>query len=125
MVEVPLSFWCLLFYREVVLTNTADGAYPILGDVFKRCSGSDTAIGIAYFWIINITTCVANVLFHNLKHFLVSNGKYVFYFFYDSLWCNIVHTGIVASTTRLLSVDATRTALQVCLDDVGLRLSPS
>ena len=65
MVEVPLSFWCLLFYREVVLTNTADGAYPILGDVFKGCSWSDTAIGIAYFWIINITTCVANVLFHN------------------------------------------------------------
>jgi len=69
MVEVPLSFWCLLFYREVVLTNTADGAYPILGDVFKRSARSDTAIGIAYFWIINITTCVANVLFHNLKLF--------------------------------------------------------
>ena len=36
---------------------------------FDGTDTPDTAIGIPYFWIINITTCVANVLFHNLKLF--------------------------------------------------------
>ena len=59
----------LFLYGEVVLAYAADGAYPVFGDVFKGSAGGDAAVGVAYFGVINVTTGVANVLFHN-RHVL-------------------------------------------------------
>ena len=56
----------LLLYGEVVLAYAADGAYPVLRNVFEGSAGSDAAVRIAYFRVIHVTTSVANVLFHNL-----------------------------------------------------------
>ena len=36
----------LLLGLEVVLADAANGAYPVIGDVLKRCSCGDAAIGI-------------------------------------------------------------------------------
>ena len=59
---------CLLLGFEVVLADTADGAYPIVGDVLKRCSCGDTAIGIAYCGVVDVTANFTNVL-HKLELF--------------------------------------------------------
>ncbi len=50
--------------REAVLANAAKRAGPAVGDGFKGSAGSDAAIGIAFFWVIDVTADVANVLFH-------------------------------------------------------------
>ena len=50
--------------REVVLANAAKRAGPAVGDGFKGGAGSDTAVGIAFCWVIDVTADVANVLFH-------------------------------------------------------------
>ena len=50
--------------REAVLANAAKRAGPTVGDGFKWGAGSDAAVGVAFFWVIDITTDVANVLFH-------------------------------------------------------------
>ena len=60
----------LLLYREVVLAYSADGANPVLGNVFKGCAWSDTAIRIANFWVIHVTAGLADVLFHKLNCFV-------------------------------------------------------
>ena len=51
---------------EIVLANAADGAYPVVGNVLKRCSCGNTAIGITYCGVIDVTANFANVL-HKLK----------------------------------------------------------
>ena len=58
-----------LFRREVALTYTTNGAYPVFGNVFEGGAGLDTAIGIAGFRIIDVTTDVANILFHRSNCF--------------------------------------------------------
>lgn len=50
--------------REAVLANAAKRAGPAVGDGFKGSAGSDAAIGIAFFWVVNVTTDIANILFH-------------------------------------------------------------
>jgi len=62
---------CLLGLK-VALADATDGAYPVVGDVFKRCSCGDATIGITYCGVINVTTNFANVL-HNLQKVLVFN----------------------------------------------------
>ena len=64
----------LLLYREFVLTYSTDGTYPIFGNIFKGCAGSNAAIGIANFRIIHVTAGFANVLFHKLFVFSVNNN---------------------------------------------------
>lgn len=56
----------LFFGGKIILTYTTERANPIFGKVFKGCSGSYSIIRIAYFRVIYITTCLTNVLFHNL-----------------------------------------------------------
>jgi len=51
---------------ERVLAQAADGAYPILGNVFPLGAGSDAAFGIAHFGIIDVTAG-ALVLFHDIS----------------------------------------------------------
>ena len=51
----PLPLLSDLCFRERVLAQAADGAHPILGNVFPGGAGSDTGIGIAHFGIVNIT----------------------------------------------------------------------
>ena len=62
----------LLLGLEVVLADAADGAYPIVGDVLKRCSCGDAAIGITYCGVVDVTANFTNVL-HKLLNFLVIN----------------------------------------------------
>lgn len=54
-----------LFFREVALAYSTDGAHPIIGNVFEGSARSNAAVGIAYFRVINVTTYVANILLHN------------------------------------------------------------
>ena len=54
--------WSVLLRFEIALADTADGAYPIVGDVLKRCSCGDAAIGITYCGVIDVTANFANVL---------------------------------------------------------------
>ena len=50
--------------REAVLANAAKRAGPVVGNSLKRGAGSDSAIGIAFFWVVDVTTDIANILFH-------------------------------------------------------------
>ena len=52
----------LLLGLKVALADAADGAYPVVGDVLKRCSSGDTAIGISYCGVVDVTANFANVL---------------------------------------------------------------
>jgi hypothetical protein len=54
----------LLLGLEAIFAYTTDGANPIIGDILKCCSWSDSAIGIAFCWVINITANFTYVL-HN------------------------------------------------------------
>ena len=58
----------ILFGLEVALADATDGTYPVVGDVFKRCSCGDAAIGITYCGIVDVTANFTNVL-HNLELF--------------------------------------------------------
>lgn len=58
----------LFFYNtELVLANTTQGAQPAIGKIFKCCSCRDIVVGITYCRVINVTTNIANVLFHVSK----------------------------------------------------------
>lgn len=52
-----------------IFACAADGANPIFGDVFKSGAGSDAAIGIAYFGVINPLAGNANIFFHDALSF--------------------------------------------------------
>ena len=54
--------WSVLLRFEIALANAADGAYPIVGDVLKRCSCGDAAIGISYCGVVDVTANLTNVL---------------------------------------------------------------
>jgi hypothetical protein len=55
----------LLLGLEAIFAYTTDGANPIIGDILKCCSWSDSAIGIAFCWIVNVSANFTNVL-HNI-----------------------------------------------------------
>ena len=55
----------LFHNREAVLANAAKRAGPTVGDGLKRSAGSDATVGIAFFWVIDVTADVAYVLFHS------------------------------------------------------------
>ena len=40
---------------ESVLAKAADGAHPVLGNVFPGSAGRDAGIGIAYLGVIHVT----------------------------------------------------------------------
>lgn len=59
-----LNFCSNLLSFKHILAYTAYGAGPVIGDLFKRCSRSNSRIRISCFWIINITANGAYVLLH-------------------------------------------------------------
>ena len=54
----------LLTFGELILTDGAQGALEILGDIFPLGAGGNAAFGIAQFLVVFPTANVANV-FHN------------------------------------------------------------
>ncbi len=54
-------------FFELVFAYSADGANPIVGDVFKFSSGSDAAIGVANRGVINPIANFTDVFIHNCK----------------------------------------------------------
>ena len=54
----------ILYNLEVFLSNAADGAYPVFGNIFKRSARSNAAFGITYLGVVNPVTYSANVLLH-------------------------------------------------------------
>ena len=61
----------LLDLFEHALADTADRAAPVIRQCFERCSGSDTAVGITFFRIIDISAGTA-LVFCGLIRFLFS-----------------------------------------------------
>lgn len=53
-----------LLLRELILANTAQGAYPILGQVFKLGAGGNAVVRIAHLGVITIAANVAYIDFH-------------------------------------------------------------
>lgn len=55
-----------LFLRfELVFSNSAHRAYPVVGDIGKSCSGSDTAVRITYGGIIYPSAYSTYIFSHN------------------------------------------------------------
>jgi hypothetical protein len=54
----------LFYFAEVFCADTALGAYPILGKILERSTGSNAIIGVTYCRVINPTANVAYILFH-------------------------------------------------------------
>lgn len=52
--------------RELVLAYAADGAYPVVGQVFKLGAGRNPAVGIAYGGVIDPVADFANVFVHSV-----------------------------------------------------------
>ena len=58
----------LLLWLEVILADATNGAYPVVGDVLKRCSCGDAAIRITNCGVVDVTANFTNVL-HKLELF--------------------------------------------------------
>jgi len=54
---------------KVRLFSTTEGARPIVWDFFKGCAGSDAAIRISYFGIVDVPAKFTDVLLHNSFYF--------------------------------------------------------
>ena len=59
-----LQAFKLFHDRKAVLADTAKRAGPTVGNGLKRGARGDAAIRIAFFWVVDVTADVANVLFH-------------------------------------------------------------
>jgi hypothetical protein len=118
-----MSFLYLFLNGEIVFSYSTDGTNPIIGNIFEGCSGSYAAVGIAYFRVVNITACVANVLFHDNVWFLRVNN--MINFLYYQFWRDVVKTGVVTPQTWFLAEDAARTAVKVKLHNAVVGLVPA
>lgn len=49
---------------EIFFAYAAFGAFPVVGDVFKLCSGGDAVFRIAEFFIVNPAAGAAHILRH-------------------------------------------------------------
>ena len=56
-----------------VLSQAADGAYPIFGDIFPGSTRGDAVVGIALSGIVNITT--RTFVLHNCYLLIIMNLK--------------------------------------------------
>jgi hypothetical protein len=50
---------------KIVLADTALGAFPVVGNIFKLGSRRNPAVGIADFRVVNPATYVTDIFFHN------------------------------------------------------------
>jgi hypothetical protein len=57
----------LLLYLEDILAETTEWACPIFWNILPCCASCYAILRISYLGVINIVTCCANVLFHNLN----------------------------------------------------------
>ncbi len=53
------------FHLEILFPDTADGAYPIIRDILKSGSGSDSSFWIANCRIINPVAYRASIFLHS------------------------------------------------------------
>ena len=86
---MAISFATLLIFLlrlEFVFANATDGAYPVIGDILKRCSWLDATIGISYCGVIDVTAYFANVL-HNCNSLVINKGCYSLN---NPLWRNVL-----------------------------------
>ena len=57
----------LLYYFEILVGHSSQGADPIVGNVFKQCSWGYTTIRVSYCRVVNpITYCAIIFLFHSV-----------------------------------------------------------
>lgn len=61
----------LFLYRKIGFTDTAQRTFEILRQLFKRCTRSDTGFRHSNRRVVNPTTNITYVLFHNLSFFVV------------------------------------------------------
>lgn len=54
----------LVFFCEYFFSHTTDRAEPVVRQIFKSCSGSDTSVRIPIFRIINIAARLTYIFFH-------------------------------------------------------------
>lgn len=54
----------LFFFCEYFFSHTTDRAEPVVRQIFKSCSGSDTSVRIPIFRIINIAARLTYIFFH-------------------------------------------------------------
>lgn len=76
-----MTYWCgfcLLCLIVVIdaglehaLVDAADGAYPVIREVFKRRSGFDAVFGIAFFGIVCVATRITEIFFHSWNSFRI------------------------------------------------------
>ena len=63
---VLLCFTCGLLLGELVLAYAAQGADPILGEVFELGAGGNAVIGVAHLGVIALAANVAHIHFHGV-----------------------------------------------------------
>lgn len=54
-------------FFKVFFSHSAEGAYPIVGNVFKFCTWSDAVFRVANFWVVNPIAYCANIFVHILR----------------------------------------------------------
>ena len=54
-----------VYGAKVFLAYTAEGATPIVRDVFKCCSRLNAVLRIAYGWVIDPSAYITYILFHS------------------------------------------------------------
>lgn len=54
----------LALFFEFVFTRPTDRAVPVIGQIFKSCSGLDPIIRISYFRIVHIATNRTDAFIH-------------------------------------------------------------
>jgi hypothetical protein len=54
--------WILVFFAEVILAYTAEGAFEIFGKICKLGAGGDAQIRGALLFVINPTANIAYIL---------------------------------------------------------------
>mgnify|MGYP007040888000 CR=1 FL=1 len=50
----PFVVYIKLFFCKAVLAQSANGAYPIVGDILKLGAGGDSLVGSAFRFVVNI-----------------------------------------------------------------------
>lgn len=54
-------------FFKVFFSHSAEGAYPIVGNVFKFCTWSDAVFRVANLRVVNPIAYCANVFVHILR----------------------------------------------------------
>ena len=66
---LTIKLVCSFFFYKLILRDAANWANPIVRQFFKRGSRLYAVFGIAYLWIIYVTTNRAFPLFQLIHHF--------------------------------------------------------